>query len=464
MASSRFHFHTLVLIFILVVLVALSTWILPGGEYERFEKDGRTLVKADSFRYIESSPQGLDDIMMAPIEGFVSAAQIIAFLFVIGGAFMVITDTGAIGAGVQSLAHSLTKNPKLQKFFIPITMVIFSIAGSTFGMSEETMPFVLIFIPLAISLGYDSIVGTAIPFLGAAAGFAGAVFNPFTVGIAQSISGLPMYSGMEYRIIVWVISTVCMITFIMWYAAKIKKNPKASPVYDIDQERKKTLHLSSEDKLVFTGKHKIILAVFGVAFVFMIYGILRYQWYIIEIAAIFLALGIVSGLVGGMNGGKIADSFKAGAKDMMGVALIIGCAKAMLIIAQDGKILDLMLFSLSGVISDLHPVMAAQAMFVTQGVINFFVHSGSGQAALTMPVMAPLADVLGISRQIAVLAFQFGEGWINPILPTSGVTMGVLGLAGIPWERWFKWMLPAQIFFFILALLLLIPPFFFNYQ
>jgi uncharacterized ion transporter superfamily protein YfcC len=196
----------------------------------------------------------------------------------------------------------------------------------------------------------------------------------------------------------------------------------------------------------------------------LIVGILRYSWYITEIGALFLGLGIMSGVLGKLTLDEMTESFKAGAKDMVGVALIIGCARAILVIAQDGKVMDVMLYSLANVIGTLHPVFAAQAMFVMQGVINFFVHSASGQAMLTMPVMSPLADVVGISRQTAVLAFQFGEGWINPILPTSGVTMGVLGLAGISWVKWFRWMLPAQIVFFILALLLLVPAYFFNYN
>ncbi|MCX8010992.1 MAG: TIGR00366 family protein [Ignavibacteria bacterium] len=188
------------------------------------------------------------------------------------------------------------------------------------------------------------------------------------------------------------------------------------------------------------------------------YGILKFSWYINEIAALFLGLGIISGLLGRLSLSEIADSLKEGARDMVGVALIIGCARAILVVATDGKILDMMLYSMASITTQLHPVFAAQAMFVVQGIINFFVHSGSGQAALTMPIMAPLADVIGITRQTAVLAFQFGEGWINPILPTSGVTMGVLGLAGISYDKWFKWMLPIQIYFFIVALLLMIPP------
>jgi uncharacterized ion transporter superfamily protein YfcC len=222
--------------------------------------------------------------------------------------------------------------------------------------------------------------------------------------------------------------------------------------------------MDNSTPVVLSGPHKMVLGAFVAAIVTLVFGILQWGWYITEIAGLFLGLGILSGVLGRLRLSEVADAFKEGARDMVGVALIIGCARAILVVATDGKVLDVLLYSLAGVISGLHPILAAQAMFVTQGIINFFVHSGSGQAALTMPVMAPLADVVGISRQTAVLAFQFGEGWINPILPTSGVTMGVLGLAGISWERWFRWMLPAQECFFFLALILLIPPFLFHYH
>jgi uncharacterized ion transporter superfamily protein YfcC len=459
-----FTFNTLVMIYAVVVLVAIATWFAPGGEYKRETKDGRTLVIPGSFTYAPSEPQGLGAIFTAPVKGFMQAAHIIVFVFIIGGAFSVVQKTGAIAVGVRRVAYTFANKPHLQKFFIPSTMLLFSIGGTIFGMSEETMPFVLIFIPLAISLGYDSLVGTAIPFLGAAAGFAGATLNPFTVGIAQGIAELPLYSGLEYRIVVWIISTAGMATFVMLYASKIRKNPALSSVADIDQQRKHDFHLDEAEGVHFTGRQKLVLIVFALTIVVLVFGILQFKWFITEIAGLFLALGIVSGILGGLKAEEITESFKAGARDMMGVAFIIGLARALLVIAADGKVMDTLLYGLASLISGLHPIFAAQVMFVAHGIINFFVHSGSGQAALTMPVMAPLADVVGVSRQTAVLAFQFGDGWINPILPTSGVTMGVLGLAGIPWERWFKWMLPVQIFFFITALLLLIPPFLFHYH
>lgn len=459
-----FTFNTLVMIYGVVVMVAIATWFVPGGEYKRETHEGRTLVVPGSFAYAPSEPQGIGAVFTAPVKGFMQAAHIIVFVFIIGGAFAVVQKTGAVAVSVQRVAYTFARKPHLQKYFIPVTMTVFSIGGTVFGMSEETMPFVLIFIPLAISLGYDSLVGTAIPFLGAAAGFAGATLNPFTVGIAQGIAELPLYSGLEYRVVIWVISTVSMITFVMLYASKIRRDPSRSIVADLDRQRKHDFQSGPGEEVRFSTKQRTVLIVFVLTILLLIFGILRFKWFITEIAGLFLALGIVSGMLGGLKAGEITESFKDGAKDMMGVAFIIGLARALLVIATDGKVLDTLLFGLASIISDLHPILAAQVMFVAQGVINFFVHSGSGQAALTMPIMAPLADVVGVSRQTAVLAFQFGEGWINPILPTSGVTMGVLGLAGIPWERWFKWMLRAQIYFFILALLLLIPPFLFHYH
>ena len=377
---------------------------------------------------------------------------------------MVIQKTGAVTASLHRLAVVYARKPHLQKYFIPVTMLIFALGGGLFGMCEETMPFVLIFIPLALSLGYDSLVGTAIPFLGAAAGFAGSPFNPFTVGIAQHIAELPVYSGYEYRIVIWTISAASMITFVMLHAARVKKNPEKSPVFDLDQERRTTLQRDAGDDAQMTPAHRLVLGAFLLTLVLLVYGVLRHGWYITEIGALFLGLGLIAGPLGRLSLAEAADAFREGARGMTGVALIIGCARAILVVAGDGKIIDVLLYSVASTISGLHPIMAAQAMFVAQGIINFFVHSGSGQAALTMPVMAPLADVVGVSRQTAVLAFQFGEGWINPILPTSGVTMGVLGLAGISWDRWFRWMLPVQVYFFILALLLLIPPFLFHYH
>ena len=462
--NKKFQFNTLVMIGAVVVFVAALTWLMPGGQYQRVEKDGKNLVVSDSYSPGDSRPQGVGALLLSPVKGFMQASEIIVFLLIIGGAFRVLEKTGAINASIQRLARFFSENPAFKAWFIPVMVTIFSVGGATFGMCEETMAFIPIFIPLAIALGYDSLIGTAIPFLGAAAGVAGSVFNPFTVGIAQNIAELPMYSGKGYRMIIWLISTASMIVFLLWYARKIKKDPSASLVCELDAERKHAFHLDQSGIVPFTPHRKMVMAGFAFGMATLVFGVLRYSWYISELAALFLATGIVCGLLGRLDAGEIADSFKEGAKDMVGVALIIACARATLVLATDGRIMDSILHALASGISGLHPVLGAQAMFITQGIINFFVHSGSGQAALTMPVMAPLADVIGITRQTAVLAFQFGEGWINPILPTSGVTMGVLGIAGISWGKWVKWMLPVQIYFFLLALALLIPPVLLQWQ
>jgi uncharacterized ion transporter superfamily protein YfcC len=453
--------HTLVLIFIIVILMYALTWIIPSGEFNRTEKsvEGkiRTVTEPGTFHYISKERVNPESILIAPIEGFKEGVLIIAFLFVIGGAFAVIQKTGTIDMAIKKMALAFSNHPKYQKFIIPVLMVVFSLAGSIFGMSEETIPFILVFIPLALSLGYDSIVGVSIPFLGAAAGFAAAFFNPFTVGIAQGLAELPLYSGLPYRFFVWIISTAVVISMVMIYAKKVKANPKLSPVYDIDQERR---HQSSQDHIdisKWNWRNRAVLEVFAGGIIILIAGILFQNWYIKSIAAVFLGMGIFSGLVSRMPTSDMARHFVQGAKDMMNVAFIISCARAILIIAEEGKILDTLLFYASQFIAFFPKIIAAQMMFMTQSVINFFIHSGTAQAALTMPIMAPLSDLVGITRQTTVLAFQLCE-FVIPILPTSAVTMGVLGIAKIPWEKWAKWFLPMMLVLIILSFLLLIPP------
>jgi uncharacterized ion transporter superfamily protein YfcC len=343
-------------------------------------------------------------------------------------------------------------------------MIIFSLGGAVFGMCEEAMPFVLVFVPLCICLGYDTIVGVAIPFIGAAAGFAGAFFNPFTVGIAQGIAGLPLYSGIAYRLIIWAVGTAIAIAVVMRYANKLLKDPTVSPTYEEDRVRRQTLNLGQpgQDKVEITAGHKRVLVLFLLGMVLLVFGILKYKWYINEIAGLFLALGIISGVLGRLKGEDIARGFGEGAKDMMNAALIIGCARALLVVATDGKIMDTILYGMARGISHFPTILSAQLMFASQCVINFFVHSGTAQAALTMPIMAPLGDLVGITRQTAVFAFQLAE-YINPVLPTSGVTMGVLGLAALRWDKWAKWLIPLLVIWVVFAFLALIPPVLFHW-
>jgi uncharacterized ion transporter superfamily protein YfcC len=451
--------HTLVLIYAMVCLVAVATWIVPGGEYQRAEKDGRLVPVADSYQVVARHPQGLAALFISPIRGFADAANIIAFVLLMGGVFTVVQKTGAVNAGIQSLSERFGRRKTLQALFIPVTMVIFSLGGAVFGMCEETMPFILVFVPLALSLGYDTITGVAIPFVGAASGFAGAFFNPFTVGIAQGIAGLPLYSGLGYRLAVWAVGTAIAIVVVSRYASRIRKDPRRSLCFEQDEARRHELALdaAATERTAVTGTHKAVLVLFLLGMALLVFGILKLKWYINEIAGLFLALGLLAGLIGRLRGDDIARSFVEGAKDMVNTALIIGCARALLVVATDGKILDTTLHAMAGAIAGFHPILSAQLMFVSQCVINFFVHSGTAQAALTMPIMAPLGDLVGITRQTSVFAFQLAE-YINPILPTSGVTMGVLGLAKLGWDKWARWILPLVAIWVGFAFLSLVVP------
>ncbi|MYM25541.1 putative basic amino acid antiporter YfcC [Duganella sp. FT135W] len=464
-ATKKFKLpHTFVLLFIILALIATATWLVPGGKYDTHLVNGKQLINPDSFHYIDSAPQGLVSLMKAPIKGFVEAAQIIGFVLIVGGAFAVLQKTEAIDSMIKSLAKAHESSAFIQKALIPVFITLFSIGGATFGMNEEAIPFILIFVPLALALGYDTVIGVSIPFLGSQVGFSAAFLNPFNVGIAQGIAGVPVFSGWGYRLIVWVLATTVTIVFMMWYAARVKRDPTLSPTYALDLEKRKELPPGGvADFHGMTARHKLVLWIFAGSLATMVFGVVHYDWYIDEIAALFLSMAIVIGLVGKLDSTQIVEGFMQGARDLVGTALVIALARGTLVLARDAHIIDTMLHALMPLVQSVHPVFAAWKMFGIQTVINFFIHSGSGQAALTMPIMAPLADLVGVSRQTAILAFQFGE-FTTPMIPTSGITVGVLALARIPWITWAKWMIPLQLIYAVLALALLVPPCLMNWQ
>jgi uncharacterized ion transporter superfamily protein YfcC len=449
--------HTLVIVGSLVVFVLVLSWLVPSGTYQTVEKAGRQVTIPGTYQRVAKVVLGPQWLVIAPIRGFLDGSLIIAFLLLIGGSFNVIQTTGIVELGIRKITAALASRPHLEKLMIPVLMTLFSLGGSIFGMAEEVIPFVLICVPLALSLGYDSIVGVSIPFLGAAAGFAGAFFNPFTVGIAQGLVGLPLYSGLGYRVITWFITTAVIAGWVMVYAARVKRRPESSCVHELDRARDRTAFDATAVPEPWTVRRILVVVLFLAGMVALVWGILRAQWFIEEIGALFLAMGLLMGVVSGLRPDEIATSFVAGARDMVNVTLIIACGRALLIIAREARVLDTILYVSSGLISALPAIVAAQVMFVVQSVINFFIHSGTAQAALTMPIMAPLADLVGLTRQTMVYAYQLCE-LINPILPTSAVTMGVLGMAKIPWETWARWFLPLMVVLVVLAFLLLIPP------
>ena len=447
-----------VIAFALILLAAAATWLLPGGAYERRQEQVgdtvREVVVPGSYKVEPSKPQ-LEEIFLAPVRGFLRMAPIIALIFIVGGAFNILNDTGAIAAGIYQLVRLLAGRAYL---IIPIVMTVFSFFGGAYGMCEEAIPFALIFVPMAIALGYDSLVGISLSFVAAGVGFAAGFLNPFTVQISQGIAGVPLGSGIKYRLIVWALATVVAIAWTMVYAARVKADPTRSPMYDLDRERRAELEKAEAAQVVFTWRHGVALVVLGATVVGLIVGSTVFKWYMVEFAGLFFAMGLLAGIAAGLGPNQIAKSFIAGAKDIASAALIVGFAGGIVVILEDGHILDTILFGMASVTSHFGGVLAAQAMYVLQLILNFFIPSGSTKAVLTMPLLAPLADLSGITRQTLVLAYQLGAGFTSMIIPTSGVTVGTLALAKIPYERWVKWHWPLQLVFFIFSLLALVWP------
>ncbi|MFS2004953.1 YfcC family protein [Duganella sp. CT11-25] len=464
MTTKKFKLpHTFVLLFIILALIATATWLVPGGKYDTHLVNGKQLIVPDSFHYVPSAPQGPVALIKAPIKGFVEAAQIIGFVLIVGGAFAVLQKTEAVDSMIKALARAHASSAFIQKALIPVFVTMFSIGGATFGMNEEAIPFILIFVPLALALGYDTITGVSIPFLGSQVGFGAAFLNPFNVGIAQGIAGVPVFSGWGYRLIAWSIATAITALFLMWYAARVKKNPELSPTYALDLEKRRERPQGLGEFHGMTARHKQVLWIFAGSLIVMVTGVVHYGWYIDEIAALFLTMGVVIGLVGRLDSSQIVEGFIQGARDLVGTALVIALARGTMILARDAQIIDTMLHALTPLVQSSSPIFTAWKMFGIQTVINFFIHSGTGQAALTMPIMAPLADLVGVTRQTAILAFQFGE-LTTPMIPTSGITVGVLALARVPWITWAKWMIPLQLIYAVMAMALLVPPVLMNWQ
>lgn len=449
---------SLLIVSLVLVLFMMLTWLIPAGEYDRAMDGKREVVVQGTYHTVESNGQGIFDLLKAPLKGFEGAVEIIAFVLLVGGAFQMMTATGAIDAALFKILKMAKKNPSAKGWIIAMLMTIFSVAGMTFGMSEETLVFALITIPLARSMGYDNIVGVAIPFVGAGMGFAGAAFNPFTVGIAQGIADLPIFSGFEYRLIVWTAFTLLGILFVLRYARNIDKG-KIQPLASSKHNENAQI-----EQVPLANSRVMVLILFLASLVLVMLGAIKFDWYIPEICALFISLGILSSIVSRSSAEDAIAAFYDGAKTMLPAVVIIGLSKSILVLASDGKIIDTMLYHTAGAVDGLPKTVSVQLMFIIQGFINFFIPSGSGQAAITMPIMTPLADLLGIGRQTAVLAYQLGDGLFNLIVPTSGVTMGILAIGDIPYDRWIKWIWKLMLAAIVLSFIVLaLPASFFNW-
>ena len=487
--------NTYVIIFTVLLLCAVATWLVPGGQPQTWQ------------------------IFSALYEGFSQQAGIIAFVLIRGGAFGVVNSTKAVDDGIMKFIgkiqqlerFSLVRKLGVGNIVITLVMLLFGLFGAVFGMSEETIAFVAVVIPLARSLGYDDFVGVCMVYVAAHVGFAGAMLNPFTIGIAQGMAELPLFSGIEYRVFCWIVLMLIAIVFVLWYARKIRKpvhtveSISGNSVADAQPAGKVmawicyaalTLVLVlfsvfyADDCIIKLGQSSFetpwllwvatglfavtsffslrnsirmfILNMLMFTIVFLVIGAMGYGWYLSEICALFMALAVCAGFSAGYSADKIAKEFIAGAKDIFSAALIIGFAAGIIVILKNGQVIDTMLASMASALEGTGRVGALGSMYGIQTFINVFIPSASAKAAVTMPIMAPFSDMIEVSRQATVLAFQFGDGFTNMITPCSGVLMAVLSVAKIPYEKWVKWIWKFILLLVIMGFLLLLPTLFMD--
>ena len=435
--------NTYVIIAAMIALCAIATWFVPGGQYVTAE-DG-TL----SYQAVPAVPQTWQ-VFSAIYHGFVRQAGIIVFILVVGGAFWLLNATGAVQTGIQRF---ISRVGRRDKWVLVALTVLFSLAGAVFGMSEETIPFIGIVVPLVVSMGYDAIMGMLVVYVASNVGFSSAFLNPFTVGIAQGMAELPLFSGMGYRIFCWALLTALMCVFVVLYARRTRHNP-----FPVPEETSAASDLSEK----LTGRHRWILVVLALTVVALVAGVTRWDWYLPEITGLFLGMGLLCGWIAGFSANRIADELMAGAKDILSAALVVGFASGIIVILQDGKIVDSLLHGMQEGLDGSGPVASLSAMYGIQALINFLIPSATAKAAITIPIMAPFSDMVGVSRQAMVLAFQFGDGFTNMITPTSGVLVAALAMARIPYTRWVRWIWKGVLVLLVLGLLLLIPTVWFN--
>ena len=445
--------NTYVIIILMMIVAVLLTWIIPSGEFERVkdEVSKQSIIIPGTFKYIENNPISLFKIPVYIMKGLAKASDIVFLVIIVGGAFNIIIETGMF----QSFAGRLTKVfSNKEVLIIPAFSTIFALACTTMGVNTF-IGFAPIAVIIARSIGYDAIVGVSMVALGGAIGFSTGTFNPFTTGVAQSLAGLPIFSGLGYRFVCLVVFLIVTNIYIIWYAKKIKANPESSVVYEMEQENKK-IEVSEKQHDKIEGRHYLVLLIVMACFVLLVYGSQNWKWKLQENAAMFIWMGVLSGFAYGFGPSKIAEEFTKGAKKLVYGALMIGMANGISLILTDGKILDTTVQYLGGLLVTLPSYLQAAGMFLMQLLINGLITSGSGQAAATMPIMLPVADIIGITKQTTVLAFNFGDGLRNYILPTSSALMGFIAMVGISYSNWMKFMWKLFLIWIVVGAILVI--------
>ena len=443
--------HTLVLLFGMMVFALLLTYVLPQGKFETIENEhGRSVVVPDSYEQnSEKSLLSVWTLFTVLPRAFADSQGIIFFVFIIGGALAVIKSTGVIDAFLGKMLKKFGSKPQI---LIVSSMLVFSIGSSTLGMAEEYLPFITVLIALCLGMKMDVMSAVGIMVVGYGVGYGVAAINPFTVMIAQEVAEVPPTSGMWYRLILLIPFFLVGWYHVQKYAIGVQNDPSKSLMNNVEnnQNHQETAY----PKL--TKMHWIILILTFLALSLIVYGISAWHWYLTELGAVFFGLTVLVVIVNRINPSEAAKAFGIGASELTLTALLIGFARSIALLLEDGQVLHTIVNALAIPLQKAGPELASVGMYMIQSAMNFFIPSGSGQAYVTMPLMAPIADLTGVSRQIAVLAYQFGDGFTNMLVPTNAVLMGIIGIAGIPYDRWFKFIIPLMIKFWIIGSLALI--------
>ncbi len=446
--------HTYVILTIILLIVVGLTYVIPGGQYDRVvdPASGKTIVLPDSFHFVEGNRPGFFDIFLSVSRGYVSAADILFLIVFAYGFVYVLKANGTLDAAVAALLKLMGSRTEL---LIPVGMVLFGLLGSTLGIFEETYGLVPVFASIMLALGYDSLVGGAVVYIGVATGFAAAMTNPFSVGIAQTIADVPINSGVAYRAVIFAVFETVSIWYVMRYARKVKQHPELSVLYGCDEVVQPD-EKQYDREIAFTFRRKLCTILFFATIGVLLYGTTRLGWYIDEISSLFLAMMAVAGIVGGSSLNDLCLTFIESTRSVVSSILVIGFTRGILIIMQEALISDTIVYYLSSLLDIGNPVLSAVGMLFLQSIINIFINGSSSQATITMPIMAPVADIVGVSRHTAVLAYCFGDGFSDMFWPTNCSLE--CGLMGIPLERWYKFITPLflimtalQVFFIALS-------------
>jgi uncharacterized ion transporter superfamily protein YfcC len=439
-----------IILFSMLVLAAILTYIIPAGSYDReTSEDGTSVIVPGSYSTVDQQPASVIDVFRSIQDGMIGGASLIFLVLIIGGAFAVIEKTGAIDTLIMK---TIDKTRNKEWLLIIIVAGLFSVFGGMGIIVNAVIAFIPIGIILARAMKMDAIVGVAMIYLGAYAGFAIGFLDPTTTGFAQQIAEVPLFSGIGYRLIIYFFVVAATIAYIIWYANRVKKDPKKSilsdnpfPKYD----PKSMEEVSSE----LTTTHKLVLATLLIGIATYVYGVFQLGWSINEMAAVFIIIAAVTAIITRMGSNQMVSEFMVGAKSVLYGALIIGMARSIVVVLEDGLVLDTVVYGMFTMLEPFSNVAGALMMFVGNGLFNLIVSSGSGQAAIVMPIMTPLADLMDIPRQVAVQAYTLGDGFTNIITPLSGVLMANLAIAGIPWTRWIKFAIPLVIIWYILGMI-----------